>query len=135
VLIRFNNQEDPEMANYTQIASALAVGAAMALGTGGAAEAGPNKHLSLSEAAPAKAEKKFQAWMDGERIRDRQKCYGVALAGENDCAAGSGTSCAGTSTVDFQGNAWTMVPKGTCEYIQTPAGKAATEQLDRNNPA
>lgn len=44
-----------------------------------------------------------------------EKCYGVSLAGENDCAAGPGTTCAGTSTVDYQGNAWTMVPAGTCE--------------------
>ena len=44
-----------------------------------------------------------------------EKCYGVSLAGENDCAAGPGTTCAGTSTVDYQGNAWTLVPEGTCE--------------------
>ncbi|MEM7561465.1 MAG: DUF2282 domain-containing protein [Pseudomonadota bacterium] len=43
-----------------------------------------------------------------------EKCYGVSLAGENGCAAGPGTSCAGTSTVDYQGNAWSLVPKGTC---------------------
>jgi uncharacterized membrane protein len=43
------------------------------------------------------------------------KCYGVSLAGENDCAAGPGTTCAGTSTVDYQGNAWTLVKTGTCE--------------------
>ncbi len=44
-----------------------------------------------------------------------EKCYGVSLAGENDCAAGPGTTCAGTSTIDYQGNAWTLVPAGTCE--------------------
>jgi uncharacterized membrane protein len=127
--------EDKLMAKYTQVASALAVGTAMALGMGTDADAGPNQQLSLSDAAPSEAQKKFSAWMDGERIRDKQKCYGVALAGENDCKAGAGTSCAGTSTVDFQGNAWTMVPKGTCDYIQTPAGQASTEQLDRNTPS
>ena len=46
-----------------------------------------------------------------------EKCYGVSLAGENDCAAGPGTHCAGTSTVDYQGNAWELVPAGTCESI------------------
>ena len=46
---------------------------------------------------------------------DTEKCFGVALKGKNDCKAGAGTSCAGTSKVDYQGNAWTMVPKGTCE--------------------
>jgi uncharacterized membrane protein len=52
----------------------------------------------------------------------QEKCYGVALAGKNDCAAGPGTSCAGTSKVDYQGNAWKMVPKGTCATIKTPKG-------------
>jgi uncharacterized membrane protein len=47
----------------------------------------------------------------------KEKCYGVALAGQNDCAAGPGTSCAGTSTVDYQGNAWKLVPTGTCEKM------------------
>ena len=45
---------------------------------------------------------------------DKEKCYGVALKGKNDCKAGPGTSCAGTSTVDYQGNAWKLVPKGSC---------------------
>jgi uncharacterized membrane protein len=46
---------------------------------------------------------------------DTEKCYGVALKGKIDCKAGAGTSCAGTSKIDYQGNAWSMVPKGTCE--------------------
>lgn len=46
-----------------------------------------------------------------------EKCYGVAKAGKNDCAAGPGTTCAGTSTVDAQGDAWMYVPKGTCEKL------------------
>jgi uncharacterized membrane protein len=44
----------------------------------------------------------------------KEKCYGVALKGMNDCAAGAGTSCAGSSTVDYQGNAWKYVAKDTC---------------------
>lgn len=51
---------------------------------------------------------------------DREKCYGVALKGKNDCAAGPGTSCAGTSKVDYQGDAWKYVPQGTCEKITSP---------------
>lgn len=51
-----------------------------------------------------------------------EKCFGVALAGQNDCAAGAGTSCAGTSSVDYQGNAWIIVDKGTCTQIKTPKG-------------
>lgn len=51
-----------------------------------------------------------------------EKCYGVSLAGKNDCAAGAGTSCAGTSKTDYQGDAWRNVPKGTCTAIKTPKG-------------
>lgn len=54
-----------------------------------------------------------------------EKCYGVSLAGQNDCAAGPGTSCAGTSKVDYQGDAWKKVPKGSCEAIETPKGKGS----------
>ncbi|MBL0141800.1 MAG: DUF2282 domain-containing protein [Betaproteobacteria bacterium] len=49
-----------------------------------------------------------------------EKCYGVSMAGKNDCAAGPGTTCAGTSKKDYQGNAWKHVPKGTCTSIKTP---------------
>jgi uncharacterized membrane protein len=59
----------------------------------------------------------------GAKIKGpKEKCYGISLAGKNDCAAGPGTTCAGTSTVDYQGNAWTYVPKGTCTSIKTPRG-------------
>lgn len=64
-----------------------------------------------------------------------EKCYGVALAGKNDCAAGAGTTCAGTSTVDYQGNAWKYVPKGTCETMELPGGrKGALQPLSRDLP-
>jgi len=53
----------------------------------------------------------------------KEKCYGVALKGQNDCAAGPGTTCQGTSTVDFQGNAWKFVRGGTCTSIVVPGGK------------
>lgn len=53
---------------------------------------------------------------------DKEKCYGVAMAGKNDCAAGPGTTCAGTSKVDYQGNAWKYVAKGTCTTMKTPKG-------------
>ena len=59
----------------------------------------------------------------------KEKCYGVSKAGENDCAAGPGTSCAGTSTRDYQGNAWKLVPAGTCVAIETPKGKGALEPI------
>jgi uncharacterized membrane protein len=60
-----------------------------------------------------------------------EQCYGIALAGENDCAAGPGTSCAGTSTVDFQGNAWSYVPEGTCTSIETPYGNGSLTVIER----
>jgi uncharacterized membrane protein len=54
-----------------------------------------------------------------------EKCYGVALKGQNDCFAGAGTSCAGTSMTDYQGNAWKLVAKGSCTQISTPAGRGS----------
>ena len=71
----------------------------------------------------------------------KEKCYGVSLAGQNDCAAGPGTTCAGTSTVDYQGNAWTLVDAGTCADIELPASADGTarmgslEALERDLPA
>ncbi len=70
----------------------------------------------------------------------KEKCYGVSLAGKNDCAAGPGTTCAGSSKVDYQGNAWTLVDAGTCASIELPAmadGKArmgSLEALERDLP-
>jgi uncharacterized membrane protein len=55
------------------------------------------------------------------------KCFGIALKGDNDCAAGPGTTCAGTASADFQGNAWKYVPKGTCATIVTPKGNGSLE--------
>ena len=69
------------------------------------------------------------------------KCFGVSLAGENDCAAGPGTTCAGTSTVDYQGNAWTLVPAGSCETMELPTMADGSERmgsleaLERDLPA
>ncbi len=53
---------------------------------------------------------------------EKERCYGISMAGKNDCAAGPGTTCAGTSKVDYQGNSWKYVPKGSCTTIQTPKG-------------
>ncbi len=86
---------------FTAAAVALALGTALAAG-----------------ALPATAQK-----------TDTEKCYGVALKGKNDCAAGPGTTCAGTSKVDFQGNAWKMVPKGTCEKTASPKSPTGYGQL------
>jgi len=59
----------------------------------------------------------------GASAQEMEKCYGVSLAGENGCAAGPGTTCAGTSTINYQGNAWVLVPVGTCTSIELPDGR------------
>lgn len=65
-----------------------------------------------------------------------EKCYGVALAGQNDCAAGPGTTCAGTSKVDYQGNAWKAVPAGTCVSMMLPGNRMGSlAELTRDIPA
>jgi uncharacterized membrane protein len=70
--------------------------------------------LTMVATAAVAAPKPPQPTMD--------KCFGVALKGDNDCAAGAGTTCAGTAAADYQGNAWKYVAKGTCETIKTPKG-------------
>lgn len=59
----------------------------------------------------------------------KDKCYGVSMAGKNDCAAGAGTTCAGTSKVDYQSNAWKYVDKGTCAAMKTPKGMGSLTPL------
>lgn len=59
----------------------------------------------------------------------KERCYGVAMKGKNDCAAGPGTTCAGTSKVDHQGNAWSYVPKGTCEKMMSSTSPTGSGQL------
>jgi uncharacterized membrane protein len=70
--------------------------------------------------------------MDGKAMDGKaamEKCFGVALAGKNDCAAGAGTTCAGTSKVDYQGNAWKQVAAGTCTTIKTPKGMGSLSAI------
>lgn len=61
----------------------------------------------------------------------QEKCFGVAMAGKNDCKAGAGTSCAGTATANYQGNAWKFVKAGTC----TAMGGTLTEHAGNATPA
>jgi uncharacterized membrane protein len=89
------------------IVSSLVLAGAVTTALATLAAAGP---LTKAEADAAVAAKK-------------EKCFGVALRGQNDCAAGPGTTCQGTSTVDFQGNAWKFVQGGTCTGIELPNGK------------
>jgi uncharacterized membrane protein len=64
-----------------------------------------------------------KAEADAAVAAHKEKCFGVALKGQNDCAAGPGTTCQGTSTADFQGNAWKFVQGGTCANVELPNGK------------
>jgi uncharacterized membrane protein len=86
---------------------------------------------SLASAAPLTEAEVQEAMSKG-----MEKCYGVALAGQNDCAAGPGTTCQGTSTVDYQGNAWTFVEGGTCATMELPDGRhGSPEPLARDVPS
>lgn len=97
--------------NVSKPSLALALGAALTLA---GAMATTQVHAEENGAAQAS---------------EKEKCYGVALKGKNDCKAGPGTTCAGTSKIDYQGNAWSMVPKGTCEEIESPTSPTGHGQL------
>ena len=87
---------------------------------------------SLALAATALAAMTTHAFAgdyDKEKTAASEKCYGVSLAGKNDCAAGAGTTCAGTSKVDYQANSWKSVAKGTCTSIKTPKGTGLLEPM------
>lgn len=64
-----------------------------------------------------------------KKLASMEKCFGVSMAGKNDCKAGAGTSCAGTSKVDYQGNAWKNVPAGTCVAIKTPKSMGSLTEM------
>lgn len=47
-----------------------------------------------------------------------EKCYGIAMAGQNDCASKAGShSCAGQAKKDKDANEWKYVAKGTCSSL------------------
>lgn len=73
-------------------------------------------------AAPAQAQ-------NADQNMDTEKCFGVAMKGKNDCAAGAGTTCAGTSKMDHQGNSWSFVPKGSCEKTMSKTSPTGHGQL------
>ena len=74
----------------------------------------------LGAASPAQA---------GDKAMAKERCYGVAMAGKNDCAAGPGTSCAGTAKSDHQANAWKYVPAGTCTKTASKTSPTGHGQL------
>lgn len=63
----------------------------------------------------------------------KEKCYGIAAAGQNDCGNLAGThSCAGQSTVDKDPGEWKLVAKGSCE---TMGGMLKAEAKERYEAA
>jgi uncharacterized membrane protein len=56
----------------------------------------------------------------------KEKCFGISLKGQNDCAAGA-HSCAGTSTIDYDPASFKLVPKGSCTTMSTPGGMGSLE--------
>jgi uncharacterized membrane protein len=79
---------------------------------------------SLSAALVSSA---LAAPLPAEKMVGNEKCYGISLKGQNDCAAGAGTTCAGTSTTDYQGNAWKAVPAGTCTTMDVNGHKGSLQ--------
>ena len=69
------------------------------------------------------------AALPAQAADDMEKCFGVAMKGHNDCAAGAGTTCAGSAKTDHQANAWTLVPKGTCEKTASNTSPTGFGQL------
>ncbi|MEH6756413.1 MAG: DUF2282 domain-containing protein [Parasphingorhabdus sp.] len=104
--------------NLGSAATALIAAAALSACSGGANEA-----TEGAETASAEEVTEVVA-------ADKEKCFGIAKAGENDCAAGEGTTCAGTAVVDYQGNAWKYTEAGECE----PQGGSLTEVADNDAP-
>ena len=85
--------------------------------------------LSLALAASLSSALTLVAAPASAQDAGKEKCFGVSLKGQNDCAAGPGTTCAGTSKVDFQGNAWKLVAKGTCEKMASKTSPNGFGQL------
>jgi uncharacterized membrane protein len=103
------------MKTATIAATSLLSALALAAGSASAADHMAKEHMAMAK-KPVTA----------EQMKGHEKCYGVALAHQNDCKAGAGTTCAGTAKTDYQGNAWKLVPTGTCTSIKTPSGKTGS---------
>jgi len=121
---------------------ALAISAGLVAACSGGADADADKEAMAAadessvegamadDAMAAEGEAQlFQASVVGDGEKD--KCFGISLAGENSCAAGAGTTCAGSSTVDYQGNAWALVEDGACETTDAgPNGKGSLTPIE-----
>ena len=93
----------------------------------------PTRTLSTAALALALGSALSIAALPAHAADDMEKCFGVAQAGKNDCAAGAGTTCAGTAKTDYQANAWKLVPKGTCEKTASTTSPTGYGQLAAYN--
>ena len=95
-----------------------------------------SRKLTAAILAGAVATAAVSIAVTGVQAAGKEKCYGVAMAGQNDCKAGAGTTCAGTSKVDYQGNSFKLVEKGTCVSMDLPGDrKGSFTELKRDVPA
>lgn len=111
---------------------AVAIAAGLAAACSPAAEEGADADAVAADETSVEAEV-VEASADGASVvgdGEKDRCYGISLAGKNDCAAGPGTTCAGTSVVDYQGNAWTYVDDGACETTETPNGTGSLTPIE-----
>jgi len=116
--------------NASQMAEATP-SAGMASGSMESGNMASSGHDNMQMAGMSEADMMKMRKMTADQVASgkMEKCYGVAKAGKNDCYAGAGTTCAGTSTVDYQGNAFKLEPKGTCTNITTPKGHGSLTAL------
>lgn len=118
--------------NTTRIKGSIALAAAAGLAAACSGGGDAAKDTETASGDEAKTEEVAAKDGDGEK----EKCYGIAEAGKNGCEAGPGTSCAGTSVIDYQGNAWSYVDKGTClETERGDSGQMGSLEPTDNLPA
>ncbi|MEO6031508.1 MAG: DUF2282 domain-containing protein [Burkholderiaceae bacterium] len=99
-------------------AFATAIGSMVAVPASAAESMQPMSKAAMEKMMKENQAKTMKVMASGKM----EKCFGVALKGQNDCYAGAGTTCAGTSMKDYQGNAFKLEPTGTCTTMQTPNG-------------
>ena len=110
-----------------RVISAVVAGAfASVLASSAIIAAGPASAETMTKADMMKKQEMTKSEVASGKM---EMCFGVALKGKNDCFAGAGTTCAGTSTTDYQGNSFKLVPKGSCEAMTTPKGHGSLKPL------
>ena len=109
--------------------ASLAVAGALAAALVSIAPQTASAGMKMSPAQQKMMMEKRAQTMKAMKTRKFQMCFGVALAGQNDCYAGPGTTCAGTATRNYAGNAFKLEPTGTCTSIKTPFGHGSLTMI------